>query len=122
MGSLSIFDSAEFCSYTPVSSGAGGGVHATGLIGVGQNSKYPTTRTTMTRSDRRMVRFIVRRARPRPGFRAPPPICECRVRPLVPASAKPLREFSADVPESWACRQHCRNLPGKNRQIGSAHV
>src|SRR5438094_7182971 len=57
-GKRSIFESSEFCAYTPLSSGATGGIQALGLIGTGQARKYVVSRTTTRIAARLMVCFM----------------------------------------------------------------
>src|SRR5260370_26820833 len=57
-GMRSIFESSEFCAYTPVSSGATGGVQALGLIGTGQTRRYAVSKTKTRIAARIIVRFM----------------------------------------------------------------
>src|SRR5437016_4478813 len=57
-GKRSIFESSEFCAYTPLSSGATGGIQALGLIGTGQARKYAVSRTTTRIAARLIVCFM----------------------------------------------------------------
>src|SRR5947208_15243819 len=61
-GKRSIFESSEFCAYTPLSSGATGGIQALGLIGAGQARKYAVSRTTTRIAARLIVCFMAGRA------------------------------------------------------------